>query len=253
MNKGVRKVRRSIMKRKRLRGLDKKSGSVEKITDPFPQVEEKHGYFPLIQPRHPDSNHHKPFTALVMKGVLSVLLFFGVSFILKIDIDAVKTPKKWANYALTEEFPFARVHEWYQVTFGLPLAYTPEKSTLVNEEASLALPVIGNVTEPFQTNGTGIMIAPEKATPVSAWNAGVIVFAGNDRKTNKTVIVQHADSSKTVYGYLSSIDVHIYQFIGANEKIGSFNPTATNETIYFSLEKNNEYIDPAQVIKVDGL
>lgn len=117
----------------------------------------------------------------------------------------------------------------------------------------MALPVNGNITETFQTNGTGIMITPEETTNVTSIQEGVVIFAGNDRETNKTITIQHADGTVTNYGNLSSIDVHLYQFIAGNQQIGSFTPEADNETVFFSIEKNNDYVDPVQVIQVDEL
>src|SRR5699024_12750286 len=78
-----------------------------------------------------------------------------------------------------------------------------------------------------------------------------VTFAGNDRKTNKTVVIQHADNSTTTYGYLQSIDVHLYQSIQSNQRLGTFVSTQENRHLYFSIEKDNQYIDPVQVIQVD--
>src|SRR5690625_3342751 len=110
--------------------------------------------------------------------------------------------------------------------------------------------VIAHVIESFTKNGTGIMISPDEKTVVSALNRGVVIFAGNDSDTRKTVIIQHADGSKTTYGFLSSIDVHVYQVVQSNETIGTFQPTDKNQMVYFSIEKDKQFIDPSQVIPV---
>ncbi|MUV39503.1 Stage IV sporulation protein FA [Lentibacillus sp. JNUCC-1] len=107
------------------------------------------------------------------------------------------------------------------------------------------------MVETFQTHGSGILIAPEDTTKVSALKSGVIIFAGNDRKTGKTIVVQHADNSLSTYGYLSSIDVHVYQSVQAQEHLGVFEPKTNMENLYFAIEKDNKPIDPVQVIQVD--
>src|SRR5690606_14987800 len=119
------------------------------------------------------------------------------------------------------------------------------------DETPLALPVSGNVIETFQTNGKGITIAPTETTSVQALREGIVIFSGKKSETNKTIVIQHADKSTTTYGFLSSIDVHLYQIVDANQRIGEFNPTDANEVVYFSIEKNNEFVDPVQVIEVD--
>lgn len=254
MNKGVKDVRKSIMERKKLRGLNPKtkSNSMKQIVSPLPQEEEKHGYFPsFVEDTNVTKQKSQLVTGFVIKGMLSIALFFAVAVLWQTGSGSLTSLKGWTSNALMNEFPFARVHHWYQETFGNPLAFTPQKNHATNDEIPLALPVNGSVTQTFQTNGKGIMIAPKETSEVLALRDGVIIFAGNDREMDKTVIIQHVDGSKTTYGYLSSLDVHLYQYVAANDQIGTFSPKNDSETVYFSIEKDNEYVDPVQVIKVD--
>lgn len=254
MNKGVRKVRQSIARRNKIRNLSKKSYISKQMISPFPQEEEKHGFYSIPHESTSERNQTSEFLGqLMLKGILSVVLFFIAAILLKTDIEILKKPKQWTSYMMKEEFPFARVNQWYKEAFGTPLAFSPQNNPSIKDSDEDSLPVIGNVTESFQANGSGIMIEPEGPSPVTAWRDGIIIFSGNDRQTNKTVIVQHADRSKTTYGLLSSVDVHLYQFVSQNQRIGTFNPTEENKSVFFSIEKNQKYIDPIQVIKVDDL
>ncbi|PAV27615.1 stage IV sporulation protein FA [Virgibacillus profundi] len=254
MNKGVKKVRKSIVQRKKMRGLNAKDGSKKQIFPAFPEEEEKHGYFPIftdssMQGR--DKSNIVP--GFMLKGILAASLFLGAALLTEAEAEFLQKPKEWTGNVLTEEFPFAKVNLWYQETFGSPLAFTPQQNETIADGEAMLLPVNGNVTETFQANGKGILIAPEETADVSALRDGVIIFAGNDSETNKTVEVQHADGSISTYGYLSDVDVHLYQFVSGNQRIGKFTPTAENETVYFSIEKDNDYFDPVQVIQVDDL
>ncbi|SDQ46375.1 stage IV sporulation protein FA [Virgibacillus subterraneus] len=252
MNKGIKKVRKSINQRKKMRGLNPKDKHSKQFLPSFPQEEEKHGYFPIFTDNTSTSkNTSQRVSGFAVKGILSVMLFFGTALLFQTDAELLIGPKKWTGNALTEEFPFASVNQWYQETFGAPMALAPNQNQNADEGQSLALPVSGSVSESFQANGTGILIAPEKASNISSLREGVVIFAGNDKETDKTVIVQHADNSKTIYGYLSAVDVHLYQFVNKNEDLGKFTPSADNEMVYFAIEKDNEYVDPVQVIKVD--
>lgn len=254
MSKGLDKVRKSIIQRNKMRSLHVNRSDTERNMPIFPQVEEKHGYFSdHLGHLQQEKDSRKLFPHLMIKGVLSICLFLGVFLLQESNAALFTKPKIWTSHAFSEEFPFARVYQWYQETFGTPLAFSPEKHQETAGKEAFSLPVSGNVTETFQVNGSGIMITPEEAAPVLAWQDGVIIFAGNDRNTDKTVVIQHADQSKTTYALLSSLDVHLYQFISAGERIGTFNPTEVAETVYFSIEKDNEYIDPIQVINVDDI
>src|SRR5690625_5039769 len=254
MNKGLKQVRKSIAKRNKLRSLQSRSILSKQSMQSLPQIEEKHGFYPQIQDHSPRNKQNmKLFGPMIVKGILSVALFIVVTFLLQSNVQFLEEPRNWTSQALTEEFPFARVNQWYQETFGSPLSFSPQNKQIVDHVEEPALSVLGTVTESFQANGSGIMISPDVPSPVSVWRDGMSIFAGNDHDTHKTIVVQHADRSKTTYGLLSSIDVHLYQFISQNQRIGTFNPTEENKSVYFSIEKNQEYIDPVQVIKVDDL
>jgi stage IV sporulation protein FA len=253
MDNGVKKVRQSIAQRKKGRGLRPKEGVNKQTLPVFPQEEEKHGYLPVL----PDETYsadpkEKLAPGIVLKGILSVLLFFGVALLGQTDAALLDKPKAWTSGVLTKEFPFAKVNLWYQESFGSPLALTPQSDpTVADTSSDLALPVSGSVQETFQSNGQGMMIAPGETTDVSVVRDGIVIFAGKDRKTDKTVIVQHADGTTSTYGYLSAVDVHLYQFVKNSDHVGKFTPEAEHESVYFAIEKDNAYIDPVQVIKVD--
>lgn len=255
MDKDIRKVRKSIEQRKRSRGIPTAGPPTMKKQVPsfLPDTEEGHGYYPVVkdvndvQPR----NRGNLPAAIAVKGMLSVLLFVGVAFIWQVEAQSLQKPREWTSQVLKNEFPFAKVNVWYKETFGQPLSLSPQPASQGGHSPEHALPVSGSIAESFEANGKGIKISPGETASVSAIDDGVVIFAGNDRDTEKTVAVQHSDGSVSNYGNLSTIDVHLYQFISANQLIGSFSPKAGSETIYFSIEKDNGYIDPVQVIKVD--
>ncbi|MFD2628679.1 peptidoglycan DD-metalloendopeptidase family protein [Oceanobacillus kapialis] len=255
MNNGanVKKVRQAINQRKKSRGLPAKEGGKKQVFPAFPQDEEKHGYMPIFEGQgEPGERKNKMITGFLFKAILSIMLFFGVALMWEVNTPIFESTKDWTSNVLTEEFPFAKVNQWYQESFGTPLALPPrEDADNSNAEQVLALPVNGSVTESFQVNGTGIKIAPEESSAVSALRDGVVVFAGNDTNTEKTVKIQHADGSISTYGYLSDLNVHLYQFVDSNQPIGQFIPQPENTTVYFAIEKDKDYIDPVQVIKVD--
>ncbi|WP_047981707.1 M23 family metallopeptidase [Ornithinibacillus contaminans] len=254
MKKEIKDVRKSITNRKKSRGLPvhAKRNTLNTMLPSLPQDEEKHGFYPnFLDASTSNYKSSNMITGIILKGTVSVLLFFAVAILWQNDASFLEAPKEWTSTALTEEFPFASVYQWYQDALGEPLAFSPERKEATDEETTLALPVSGNVIETFQANGTGIMIAPTETTSVAALNEGIVVFAGNDRNSKKTVVIQHPDGSTSTYGFLSSIDVHLYQIITAHQRIGEFTPTEENEMVFFAIEKDNEYIDPVQVIEVD--
>lgn len=253
MNPKVNKVRKSISSRKKTRAVSGSESNDNQLSKFQLQEEEKHGYFPIFTDgTSPNKRKSKMVSGFILKGILSSILFLGTALLLQTDNTALEKPKVVASSLLTNEFPFAKVNQWYQEVLGAPLALAPKDGVKeTTDNASLALPVSGNIAESFQSNGQGVLITPEEATNISVLRDGVIIFAGNDQETNKTIVVQHADGSKSTYGFLSSMNVHLYQFVDANQVIGKFVPSENSENVYFAIEKNEEFVDPVQVIEVD--
>lgn len=252
MNPRVNKVRKSINSRKKSRGVT--NANKNQYSQFQLQEEEKHGYFPLFnESLSPGKLQSKMVSGFILKGILSSILFLGTALLLQTENKLLEKPQLVANSLLTNEFPFAKVNQWYQQTLGTPLALTPKQNSDNNQNAALALPVSGNISESFQANGEGVLISPGETSSVSVLNEGVIIFAGNDQETDKTIIVQHANGSTSTYGFLSSINVHLYEFVNSNQVIGKFVPTEVSDSVYFAIQKNDKYVDPVQVIEVDDL
>lgn len=251
MKHKIKSVRHSIRRRRKKRESSDRSNVTDFTPLHIPKDEERFGYYTGIEYEEMTPNTKYKFNKIWIRLMMSVMLFFGITFLLKMNHERFATPKQLMTHYLQEEFPFAKVNDWYVSTLGNPLALFPEEHAVDQVSETLSLPVIGNVTEPFNQNGKGILISPTEQAVVSSFDRGVVIFAGNDQQTNKTVIVQHPDNSKTTYGHLSVIDVHLYEFINANTRIGTFQPSKESETVYFSIEQNNHFIDPIQVIQVD--
>ncbi|SER74612.1 stage IV sporulation protein FA [Gracilibacillus ureilyticus] len=244
-------IRNNINRRKQ----EKKKINYQKSSTDFSkrmtiEDEERHGFYPSIPSYSGQSNNNHPliFRAFLLRSIIAVFLFVICAVSINSESSLLEKPKEWTSYVLKEEFPFATVNAWYQAKFGAPFAW--ETSVTEGEEIAV-LPAFGQVNQSFQENGQGILITAEEETEVAAVEAGTVLFAGNDPKTGKTVIIQHADRSKTIYGYLTDIEVHSYQSVRSNQVIGSYEPSEANKAIYFAVEKNQQYIDPIQVIHVN--
>src|SRR5690625_7401337 len=86
MSKKIKKVRKSIEQRKRVRGLPSQEVSGKQLIEALPQDEEKHGYFPDFSDVPLKSNHKsKLISGFMLKGMLSVMLFFGVDLLWQKD------------------------------------------------------------------------------------------------------------------------------------------------------------------------
>ncbi|WP_067837388.1 M23 family metallopeptidase [Amphibacillus sediminis] len=241
MKKDLDQIRKDIIKRKQQRLKTVQiPNRVEETERPSVHSTQK--------PSHQDQI--KSRTPLFVKQLLiaSAFFLFTVMF-LQSDSNQFEKSRSWLYTQLVEDFPFATVNVWYQEQFGVPFGFFVDQST-VPTYGQLAFPVSGTVSQPFNTNGQGVLIQVDDQPEVFSIEQGTVIFAGNDRQTEKTVIIQHPDRTKSIYGFLDQIDVTPYQFVYANQKIGQV-AEGNNGNLYFSLQKNNQYIDPIEVIPVD--
>jgi len=257
MARGIKKARARIKQRKKQ--YPQKNMQYNPRQKQAPTLfmdEEKHGiYLP-----NDDISDSKPIKTaktkrpyrVLYQAFMSICLFIVCAILLNTSIIPSQKARDMTASVLTEEFPFAKVHQWYEETLGTPLALTPQLSNQdTDTELADTFPIEGEVVETFSANGTGVLIGSNQKTSVKAWEEGVVIFSGNDTETEQTVIIQHPDGSKTTYGLLSDVDVHLYKTVRKNDVIGTFNPTNQHDMAFFAVEKNGQYIDPAQVIPVD--
>ncbi|MFD1018902.1 peptidoglycan DD-metalloendopeptidase family protein [Thalassobacillus hwangdonensis] len=254
MRRDIDRIRKNINDRKR----DKKSfssSSSGKYNNRMPfqlQEEEKHGYSPfstdtLGQARRSPENR---LNLLLLRVIIAACLFFVVAILSQTEVTWLEKPKGWVVDKMEEDFPFAAATAWYKERFGEPLELVRRDETTPGQPA--ALPVNGTVSENFQSHGKGVVMTADEPADIVAMDSGTVVFAGKDSQTDQTIILQHADGSKSVYGYLSSIDVHLYESVAANATIGKISPEqGSTSTFFFAIEKDDRFIDPIQVIQVD--
>ncbi|MFD1414004.1 M23 family metallopeptidase [Oceanobacillus jeddahense] len=257
MDKNLKKIRKAIEMRQKAKGLNQTKQKQQEDylqSNALPDMEESHGFYPSISASHTNSaipENNSRVTNIAVKALLSVSLFLGTAFVTEIDRPFMNQPKEWLTSTLTNQFPFAKVNAWYSEAFGAPLSFSPSAVTEEVITDSSYLPVNGIISEHFHENGQGIYIEVEGEENVAAVQEGIVVFAGNDRSTNKTVKIQHADGTTTQYGFLDSIEVHLYQHISNGQVLGTLGTENDSTSVFFAIEQENQYIDPEQVILVD--
>jgi stage IV sporulation protein FA len=254
-------VRKRIAKRKNDRGLSN-DNEMSKRTSLFLSDEERYGaYSPPTYEGGPDNGKggHPLFRAEVFmfKILFSAVLILITAIVFKNGSPMFEQARSAITYSLEEEFQFAAVSSWYRDQFGEPLALFEPKSNDSKETGSetqtaeLAAPASGKVLESFKDNGQGIMVETDLPS-VEAMNEGIIIEAGEKPDTGLTIVLQHADGTKSWYGNLDKIDVALYDFVEKGKELGKTKLSDNQKgTYYFAIKKGDDFIDPNQVIQFD--
>ena len=95
----------------------------------------------------------------------------------------------------------------------------------------------------------GIDIAVPVGTPVRATRKGHVVFAGEHRGHGSTVVIEHANGDRTLYGHNSLVRVHAGEIIEPNTVIAFSGSSgrSTGPHVHFELiASGRPAIDPAE-------
>ena len=87
---------------------------------------------------------------------------------------------------------------------------------------------------------------------VEAIEEGIILEIAEKTDTGLTIVLQHADGTKSWYGNLNEIDVTLYAFVEKGTELGKIKTTENEKgTYYFAIKKGDDFIDPIQVMSFD--
>lgn len=248
-------IRKRIAKRKSLREQSPTK------TPYWATDEERYGFEKMSSFEvGPDEGEHPLFNKelFIFKILASVCLVLIVGILFKNDNPTLQKARNVVQNTMETDFQFATVSDWYETKFGKPLALLPfmkeEPKTIDTEDGTqYALPASGRIIEDFAHNGQGIMIETGKDAFVNALHEGIVTFAGVKEGLGNVVIIQHSDKTETWYGNLASIEVKLYDFIADGTKLGvaSSLENETKSSFYLAVKKDNDFIDPSQVIRFE--
>ncbi|MFC0469413.1 peptidoglycan DD-metalloendopeptidase family protein [Halalkalibacter kiskunsagensis] len=264
MSKDLNKVRRKLDSRRRQINQN---------------VKQRERTVPMLMNRHEDAREEPDFyvppssnnSALpqVKKGdfflfrvMAAICLFLMMAILFQSSVPQAEGVKQFVKDSYEQEFQFTAVANWYENQFGRPLALIPMNQDIAqgdpNEQVEMAyaLPASGTISQDFEHNGKGILVETGMDAEVEAVKGGQVTKVGRDESEDnlgRTVTVKHYDGTESLYGMLDKVEVNLYDYIKAGFVIGtvSTNAEAGKGIYYFALKKDDQYINPSEVISFD--
>lgn len=261
MSNRIDEIKKRIASRKKMKVVSRPSSFSGTRSIPRPDYYgEKPNYFESkLQTTSTTSESFHPLfkkEVFLFKILISACLFLIVGIIFQQtsikELDPVRVVIK---DVMESEFQFASVSKWYEDTFGKPLVFLPNqnKDNEEDKQGGYALPANAVIVEEFDNDNQGVTIQTSMNEPVRAIDEGLVTFSGNLDGYGNLVRVQLPDKSEIWYGQLSEIKVHVYQSVKAGDVIGivSNNEGGTTGEFYIAIKKDEKFIDPIQVIKIE--
>lgn len=96
----------------------------------------------------------------------------------------------------------------------------------------------------------GIDISAPRGSPIGAARVGVVVFAGWYYGYGRTVMVDHGNGVRTIYGHASAILVRVGQQVSAGQLIARVGSTgnATGPHLHFEVRINGQPVNPLKYL-----
>jgi murein DD-endopeptidase MepM/ murein hydrolase activator NlpD len=107
----------------------------------------------------------------------------------------------------------------------------------------------GGRRSPWTKDGefhSGMDIAAERGTPVQAPAAGTVTFAGTHAEYGLTVMIDHGDDLRTIYGHLSRISVTLGQKVARGGELGLTGNTgrSSGPHLHYEILVKNRAVNP---------
>ncbi|MBJ6362931.1 peptidoglycan DD-metalloendopeptidase family protein [Paenibacillus sp. GCM10012307] len=196
---------------------------------------------------------------LLMKLMLSLILFAGVWGMFHLDRPWAIEGQRLVRDALTQDMNFEAVAVWYENTFSGSPAFIPifgdrqpqaQKASGSIKESTVLPVADGIIVRSFAEllNGVEIASSSEGGAVYAAQTGRVLLVSGNGPE--HTVVIQHSGKRVTIYGQLSEISVAQNDWVEAGDTIGSVKPgtAESSSLLFFAVKENDHYVDPAEVI-----
>ncbi|MCO7175585.1 peptidoglycan DD-metalloendopeptidase family protein [Sporolactobacillus kofuensis] len=213
------------------------------------------------EPKRPQVN---PTRRFLVQCMVSAMLVGSVYWVNTSGGSHFHALKSSVQTAMTQEFQFVAVSNWYEKNLGDPMSFLPSFSSKTtqsattdhslsaeNKQSSFAEPVIGEVKSPYSNTTKGVTVETSSHSSVRAVKDGLVVFVGHKKNIGETVIIQHKDSDESWYGKLDKANVKVYQEVKKGQNIGITSGKDKKGTVYFALKKGEKFIDPIQVMSFE--
>lgn len=239
VNTRANEVRDRIMKRKNnhLKNLQSENTLVKKLNFQYGDVEFSKEKISVNKELESSSFFTRLFISIIFVSIVAIIF----------QLQQFTSVQSKITSMMENEFKFAVVSNWYESQFGEPLTFFEEKNVMDKEND--VIQTSGKVLENFQTNGQGILVETT-LMKVNSFGDGLVIYAGEKDGLGNTVIVQNVDGSETWYGNLETINVQVYDDVKKGDELAIALQEESSEygTYYLAMKKDNEFIDPNQVI-----
>jgi stage IV sporulation protein FA len=188
----------------------------------------------------------------IVKIVLSLFILSAAYLVSQSDLPSAQKAEGFLYQVMNREFNFqgvaANVEKYMGHQFAILPTFTEQEKNIqpawnrLGKEGGYMSPVKGDIAAPF--DGQGIKVSTTAGSELKAIDEGWVIFVGDKEGLGQTIMIEHADKTVSLYGSVNQAKVKLQDWVQPGQVIG----IADGESLFFSLQKNKEFIDPTSVI-----
>ncbi len=166
----------------------------------------------------------KYIKSLIIRVLISIILFLGISIFVKISD---KNLLLFKNNVYDKSFKFSKISSLYNKYFGDVLP--PVKENVVNANKTI------NYKEVNTYKDGAVLTGVDAVYP---YKSGIVVFTGEKEDYGNTIIIQGMDGIDYWYGNITDVNVKLYDYVESDNIIGN----AKDKKLYVLFMKNGELL-----------
>lgn len=167
--------------------------------------------------------------SILVKCLIVIVLFLSTLIYIKQDNKNKENVKK---IVYQNSLSFAKIYNVYKKYLGDVI---PFKNNFKNEIKKVSNEKI--VYESIKKENNGYILLVSNNYTVSSIKSGIVIEVKKDDKYNNMIKIQDKDGLNITYGYLTNIDIKLYDYVEKGQILGT-----CDNNLYLIFEKNNKYL-----------
>jgi stage IV sporulation protein FA len=168
----------------------------------------------------------------------------------------------WLEKMMLEDINFSAAAHIYSSYFGdvpsfLPALRSNDSKSVASVSSrtmkNLFQPVHGTIIIPYHPLTKGITVRVRSGESIFAMDSGLVIEKENHVVHGHTIILQHANGLKSIYGGVLNSTRNKNEWVKGGEKLGIVHEGSEEGfgTLFIAMIVDNESIDPTEVISID--
>lgn len=172
---------------------------------------------------------HKFLFSLLVKSLLVVIIFLGSLIYIR---QSSKNRNNFKKVVYQNSISFARIYNAYEKYLGDVI---PFKNLYKDNVKKVSDEKITYESIKKEDNGYVLNVSSNYTVPII--NSGIIIEVKEDKKYGNLVKVQDKDGLNITYGYVTDLNVKLYDYVDKGEILG-----VSNEKLYLEFQEGDKYL-----------